>query len=154
MYRPSLKATLAFVALWLGFFLLLQHPGHAGPSSPAPLMALLLAVTIFGLYGALHFGRRAWRLADTPIARIRSAPQGYVELHDVTGLLPIEPDEVMFIAKRDDRFSSLVVGASGTCSQFANIRPSILRADLNDLDPAALMAALQLSLAENIIETL
>ncbi len=91
MYRPSLKATLGFVALWLGFFLLLRHPGHAGPSSPTPLLALILAVTIFGLYGALHFGRRAWRLADTPIARIRSAPQGYVELHGHARLLPGPP---------------------------------------------------------------
>ena len=91
MYRPSLKATLLFVALWFGFFLLLRHPGHAGPSSPAPLLALLLAVTIFGLYGALYFGRRAWRLADTPIARIRSAPQGYVELHGRARLLPGPP---------------------------------------------------------------
>jgi hypothetical protein len=94
-------------------------------------------------------------LGDGPTTIVSAQThQGYVELHDVTGLLPIEPDEVMFIAKRDDRFSSLVVGASGTCSQFANIRPSLLRADLNDLNPAALMAALQLSLAENIIETL
>lgn len=95
MYRPSLKATLAFVALWLGFFLLLRQPvlaaDHGGPSSPAPLLALLLAVTIFGLYGALYFGRRAWRLADTPIARIRSAPQGYVELHGRARLLPGPP---------------------------------------------------------------
>ena len=94
-------------------------------------------------------------LGDGPTTIVSAqTPQGYVELHDVTGLLCIEPDEVMFIAKRDDRFSSLVVGKTGTCSQFANIRPALLRADFSELHPAALMAVLQLSLAENTIDAL
>ena len=80
--------------------------------------------------------------------------QGYLELHDVTAYLCIEPDEVMFIAKRDDRFSSLVVGRTCTCSQFANIRPSLIRADLTTIDPTLLMAAMQLSLAESLLESL
>jgi len=80
--------------------------------------------------------------------------QGYVELHDVTAYLCIEPDEVMFIAKRDDRFSSLVVGRTCTCSQFANIRPSLIKADLTSIDPTLLMAAMQLSLAESLIDML
>ncbi|MBI2793833.1 MAG: hypothetical protein HYX66_04185 [Ignavibacteria bacterium] len=80
--------------------------------------------------------------------------QGYLELHDVTAYLCIEPDEVMFIAKRDDRFSSLVVGQSGTCSQFSNINPSIIKADLTAIDPTLLMAAMQLSLAEMLLESL
>jgi hypothetical protein len=91
-------------------------------------------------------------LGDGPTTIVSAQThQGYVELHDVTGYLCIEPDEVMFVARRDDRFSSLVVGKTGTCSQFANIRPSLLRADFAELDPAALMAALQLSLAEEIV---
>ena len=95
MYRPGLKATLLFAALWLGFFLLLRQLvpavslGERPP--PAPLLALLIAAAVAGLYGALHFGRRAWRLADTPIARIRSAPQGYVELYGRAQMLPGPP---------------------------------------------------------------
>ena len=77
--------------------------------------------------------------------------QGYVELHDVTACLCIEPDEVMFIAKQDDRFSSLVVGSTCTCSQFGNIRASLIGRDLTDIDPALLMASMQLSLAEAIV---
>lgn len=94
-------------------------------------------------------------LGDGPTTIVSAqTPQGYVELHDVTGLLYIEPDEVMFIAKRDERFSSLVVGRTATCSQFANIRSSLLRSDFSELNPAALMAALQMSLAENMIDTM
>jgi hypothetical protein len=81
-------------------------------------------------------------------------PQGYLELHDVTAYLCIEPDEVMFIAKREDRFSSLVVGQAGTCSLFSNIDPSIIKADLTEIDPTLLMAAMQLSLAEMLLESL
>jgi hypothetical protein len=80
--------------------------------------------------------------------------QGIVQLHDVTGYLCIEPDEVMFIAKHGERFDSLVVGKSGTCSQFGNIRASLLTADLNTLDATLLFAAMQLSLAESLLETL
>ena len=97
MREPSLKGGLFFIAVWLGFFLLLRQldPG-GGPSSrslaiPLPLFALILTGAGAGLYGALYFGRRAWRLADTPIARIRSAPQGYVELYGRARLLPGPP---------------------------------------------------------------
>jgi hypothetical protein len=93
--EPGLKGALFFAAVWLGFFLLLRHPGPGGASPPlslaVPARALILAVAVAGLYGALHFGRRAWRLADTPIARVRSAPQGYVELYGRAGLLPGPP---------------------------------------------------------------
>lgn len=80
--------------------------------------------------------------------------QGYLELHDVTGYLCIEPDEVMFIAKHNDRFDSLVVGKTCTCSQFGNIRASLIRADLTNLNPSLLLAAMQLSLAESLLESL
>lgn len=79
-------------------------------------------------------------------------PQGYVELHNITSILSIEPDEMMFLATHDGRFSSLVVGRTGTVSQFANIHASLLRADLTEINPAALLAALQLSLADGLLE--
>ena len=78
--------------------------------------------------------------------------QGYLELHGVTTYLCIEPDEVMFISKRGDTFSSLVVGTSCTCSLFSNVRLDLIAADLATLHPAVLMAAMQLSLAESMLE--
>ena len=66
--------------------------------------------------------------------------------------LSIEPDEMMFLATHQERFSSLVVGRTGTVSQFANIHASLLRADLTEINPAALLAALQLSLADGLLE--
>lgn len=95
MRAPSLKGALFFVAAWLGFFLLLRRPDPGGAASaqtlPIPLFALVLAIGAGALYGALYFGRRAWRLADTPIARVRAAPQGYVELYGRARLLPGPP---------------------------------------------------------------
>lgn len=79
---------------------------------------------------------------------------GNIELHDITGYLCIEPDEVMFLAKHGERFDSLVVGKSCTCSQYANIPSALLGADVMKLNPSLMMAALQLSLAESFIETL
>jgi hypothetical protein len=77
--RPlSLRNLLLFGALWIGSFFLLKQ-GMGQTDEQLPVAAFALAAAIAASYGALYFGRRAWRLADTPIARIRSAPQGYVE---------------------------------------------------------------------------
>jgi hypothetical protein len=92
--RPiRLKGLLLFGGIWLGsFFLLRQDSGLViDPPPVLALIALALAVAIAGSYGALYYGRRAWRLADTPIARIRSAPQGYVELYGCARLMEGPP---------------------------------------------------------------
>lgn len=89
-----LKGTLVFLAVWASLYWLIRPPEIEAVDLERPLtvlLALLLTLIIAGLYGALHFGRRAWRLADTPIARIRSAPQGYVELYGRARLLPGPP---------------------------------------------------------------
>ena len=78
--------------------------------------------------------------------------QGYLELHGVTAYLCIEPDEVMFISRRGDTFSSLVVGTSCTCSLFSSVRADLVTQDLASLHPASLMAAMQLSIAESFLE--
>ncbi len=97
MRKPSLKSGLFFIAVWLGFFLLLRQLDPGGSLSsrplaiPLPLFALILTGAGARLDGALCFSRRAWRLADTPIARIRPAPQGYVELYGRARLLPGPP---------------------------------------------------------------
>ncbi len=52
---------------------------------------LALAVLGWGLYAAWRDFRRLRVLADTPTARIRSAPQGYVELAGRAALMAGEP---------------------------------------------------------------
>lgn len=95
MREPGLKRALLFIAVWISFFLLLrpfdEAVANSEPSLRILLMALTLTIFVSGLYGVLHYGRRAWSLADTPIARIRSAPQGYVELYGRARLLPGPP---------------------------------------------------------------
>jgi hypothetical protein len=91
--RPiSFKGLLLFGGIWLGSFLLLRQDSRlALDALPLLLLSLALAVVVAGSYGALYYGRRAWRLADTPIARIRSAPQGYVELYGRARLMEGPP---------------------------------------------------------------
>lgn len=93
MPRLRLKTLLLFGGIWLGSFLWLRHDARLALDPPPLLVltALALAILVTGSYGALYYGRRAWRLADTPIARIRSAPQGYVELYGHARLMAGPP---------------------------------------------------------------
>lgn len=93
MSRFRLNNLLLFGGAWLGSFLLLRHDSRWAVNPPPVLLLVALALTVMaaGAYGALHYGRRAWRLADTPIARIRSAPQGYVELYGCARLMAGPP---------------------------------------------------------------
>ncbi|KAB2927268.1 MAG: hypothetical protein F9K25_14535 [Candidatus Contendobacter sp.] len=98
MREPSLKSALFFAAAWIGLIALSRQP-HASTATALPPATLLYWIILIALalatgiccHGILHYGRRAWRLADTPIARIRSAPQGYVELYGRARLLPGPP---------------------------------------------------------------
>jgi len=73
---------------------------------------------------------------------------GYFELHDCNGFMVFEPDEVIFINANEKFVSSITIGKESTCSMFSNIDRSILGADFSELDPAVLLSAMQLSLAE------
>lgn len=77
---------------------------------------------------------------------------GYFEIHDCTGFVLVEPDEVIFVSDQNGLVSSLVTGKSCTCSLFANIRADIITADFAKLDTSVLMAAMQLSLTESILQ--
>ncbi len=77
---------------------------------------------------------------------------GYFELHDCLSFMVFEPDEVIFVFFNETHVSSLVVGRQCTCSMFTNISREILNADFATLNPAVLMAAMQLSLTEEILE--
>lgn len=75
---------------------------------------------------------------------------GYFELHTVQRFVPVDPDEVIFVAESGGRVSGLVVGREGTCSLFANVDHAILSADLTQLDPALLLSSMQLGLTEQL----
>jgi hypothetical protein len=75
---------------------------------------------------------------------------GYFELHNIGRFVPVEPGEVIFVSEEENRISGLVVGKEGTCSLFANVDRAALSADFTTLEPALLLAAMQLGLAENI----
>jgi hypothetical protein len=61
---------------------------HADGAGFGLTLAALAAAAAAGLHGFLRFGRLLRLIADTPTARIRSAPQGFVELEGMTGWLP------------------------------------------------------------------
>ncbi len=62
----------------------LQHPQEV-------MILMVSGLIAIGLVGAWRSFRRVRALADTPIARIRSAPQGYVELRGHAALLKGPP---------------------------------------------------------------
>jgi hypothetical protein len=53
---------------------------NADPMELGILVAGLVAAAVFGLWQAFHRLRKARAIEDVPTAKIRSAPQGYVEL--------------------------------------------------------------------------
>ena len=73
---------------------------------------------------------------------------GYFELHNVARMVPVEPDEVIFVAEDGGKISGLVVGRNGACSLFANVERTLISADLSTLEPSLLLAAMQLGLTE------
>ncbi|MFM8456982.1 MAG: hypothetical protein ACKOAK_09465 [Ignavibacteria bacterium] len=76
---------------------------------------------------------------------------GYFELHGCTHFLLFEPDEVIFLRVDEQTVSSMVIGKHCTCSMFAPINRELLRMDPEELDPAVLMSAMQMSIAESIL---
>ena len=89
-------------------------------------------------------------LADGVVLVSAQTVHGYFELHAVQRVVPVDPDEVIFVAESGERISGLVVGREGTCSLFANVAHSILSADLTQLDPSLLLSSMQLGLTEQL----
>jgi hypothetical protein len=87
-------------------------------------------------------------LADGAAVLSAQTIHGYFELHNVDRFVPVEPDEVIFVAEEGGRISGLVVGREATCSLFANVDRSTLSADFTQLEPSLLLAAMQLGLVE------
>lgn len=73
---------------------------------------------------------------------------GYFELHDISGVIPVEPDEVIFFAEGGEKISGMIVSSVGACSLFSNVSRSNITADPTSLDPADILSAMQLGLIE------
>jgi hypothetical protein len=76
---------------------------------------------------------------------------GFHQLFGCEAALVIEPDEILFIAREGKTASCLLIGAQRVCSLYANVPMSLLQQKLDELDPAALLAVMQLSLAEQYL---
>ncbi len=76
---------------------------------------------------------------------------GTIELHNVSGFMLFEPDEIIFVSSYEGKVSSLIVGKKGTASIYANINKTLINADITGLDTAFILSAMQLSLTETII---
>ena len=71
---------------------------------------------------------------------------GYFELHDVAGVLPVEPDEIIFFSESDEKVSGMVISQGGACSLFSNVERANLSADPVSLEPSEILSAMQLGL--------
>ncbi len=78
--------------------------------------------------------------------------QGYFELHNCTDYLLFEPDEVIFINANTNNISSLTIGKAATVSMFSNINRELLKKDLTELEAPLLLSAMQLSLADTMLD--
>ena len=101
---------------------------------------------VFTLYNNVMLGKEY----KGPLVSVQTH-HGYYELHDCTGFLVFEPDEIIFVQAKDDSVSSLIIGKQCSCSMYTNIRREILNADFSTLDPAVLLSAMQLSLTETVL---
>lgn len=77
---------------------------------------------------------------------------GYYELHNIKYFLPFEPDELIFLTENQNCLSCLIIGKNSTCSLFSNINKDLLKLNFAEIHPAVLMAAMQLSITESVIE--
>ncbi len=73
---------------------------------------------------------------------------GYFELHSLSGVIPVEPDEVIFFAENGEKISGMVLSSVGACSLFSNVARENITADPTTLNPADILSAMQLGLIE------
>ncbi len=76
---------------------------------------------------------------------------GYFELHECAGYFLFDPDEVIFYMHDENKLSSMSIGRGASCSLYANIDKKLLNADFSTINPALLLSAMQLSIAENFL---
>lgn len=100
---------------------------------------------VLNLHNEVDFGG-----AKAPLVSVQTH-HGYYELHNPKAFFTFEPDEVIFIAFDKEKASCIIVGKNCACSVFSNVSRGLMGADFTKLDPPALLAAMQLSLAETLL---
>lgn len=103
---------------------------------------------VFSIFNDVSLGDQ---LAAISIISVQNN-QGYFELHNCTDYLLFEPDEVIFINANTDNISSLTIGKAATVSMFSNINREILQKDFTELEAPLLLSAMQLSLADTMLD--
>ncbi|GAB5466468.1 MAG: hypothetical protein Kapaf2KO_19040 [Candidatus Kapaibacteriales bacterium] len=76
---------------------------------------------------------------------------GYFELHGPSMMFAVEPDEIVFVQENETCLTSMTIGGSAALSMFSNISKEIVGSDYSELDPAVLLAAMQLSLTDSLV---
>ena len=76
---------------------------------------------------------------------------GYFEMHDCSGYMVFEPDEIIFVRVSIDTASCLTIGKQCTCSLYSNISREMLNTDFTTLEGPVLLSAMQLSLTEDLL---
>lgn len=102
---------------------------------------------IFSIYNNIDLGSDSKGSMITVQTR-----HGYYELHNCIKVMPFEPDEIIFLSQNENYLSCLIIGRQSTCSLFSNINRQLLKSDFAELHPAVLMAAMQLSITEIVLD--
>ncbi len=82
-------------------------------------------------------------------------PSGMYQLHNCTGYVTFEDEEVIFIARDlqhpSPYFSTMTIGNNASCSVFAMVHQELLHTDFGSLDERLLLAAMQLAIVESLL---
>lgn len=101
---------------------------------------------VFSIYDNIELGGYEGALVSV------QTRHGYYELHGINNIMFFEPDEIILIKSNPDNLSCIIIGSECTCSLYSNISLGLLRSDITELHPAVLLAAMQLSITESIID--
>lgn len=72
--------------------------------------------------------------------------QGIFELHNCKDFIISSTEEIYFWVSNNQTLSCLIVGKHATCSLFANVEQSILENEITEINPAKILASVQLSI--------
>lgn len=72
--------------------------------------------------------------------------QGVFELHNCKDFIFSSTEEIYFWVVNAKTLSCLIVGKHATCSLFANVEQSIVENEITEINPAKILASVQLSI--------
>jgi hypothetical protein len=75
---------------------------------------------------------------------------GYYELHNIKGWGKFSASEIVFFAETDDSITVMFIGKSDGVSFYSNIDKKILEEDITQIDPAFLIAYMQISIINDM----